>query len=307
MTTAERYALRERLRTATGSVPPVPIMPEAIFGKSRLVITHEASGYTIVFDAEGALTSWLSDSLVHGSRGLTVPAASLGSWSEKRDRAVAEAAQSSGDEGVNDVQSSGDYDWTYTTQYDGADACDTGGADSGQPLPWRTHEGDGIDIGLLRRRDEPILLFTDLPFYSDDLHDHGDSALRLRLRVMPSCFFILHRHYLRVDGVLIQQRDARYFHKFGRDCVLRARRLAKAPLPPLQLLAPAPTPPATGGATDAGSGGGMGGADVAGLVGPSGSPVGVGGEALPDEARASEILAAAPAELDVVEEMRLVH
>ena len=68
---------------------------------------------------------------------------------------------------------------------------------------------------------------------SDDCGEHGESALTARLRVMPDCFFVLLRHHLRVDGVVVKQRDARFFHRFGAGAVLREQRLAEAPLPPL--------------------------------------------------------------------------
>lgn len=40
-------------------------------------------------------------------------------------------------------------------------------------------------------------------------------------RVMPECFFILLRLYLRVDGVLVRMIDTRFYHEFGQPCVLR--------------------------------------------------------------------------------------
>ena len=78
-------------------------------------------------------------------------------------------------------------------------------------------------MDLLRRRDVPIMHFVDLPLYEDDLGDNGDSVMRLRLRVMPSCFLLLLRHALRVDGLLIRHHETRIFHKFGLPHVLRAR------------------------------------------------------------------------------------
>ena len=97
-----------------------------------------------------------------------------------------------------------------------------------------------MDMALLRRRDVPILHFVDLPLYEDDLGDNGESMVRLRLRVMPNCFLLLLRHALRVDGVLIRHHDTRIFHKFGSTNVLRARRLAEAPLQPLRKPEPLP-------------------------------------------------------------------
>ena len=46
--------------------------------------------------------------------------------------------------------------------------------------------------------DGPILHFVDLTLYEDDLGDNGESVVRLRMRVMPSCFLLLLRHALRV-------------------------------------------------------------------------------------------------------------
>ena len=97
---------------------------------------------------------------------------------------------------------------------------------------WRPHDGPGLDMQLLTKR-EQILWSADLPLYEDMLHDHGVSSLRVRVRVMPSCFLVLLRHNLRIDGVLIQQKEVRIFHKFGSDVVLRSHRTARKALPPL--------------------------------------------------------------------------
>ena len=99
---------------------------------------------------------------------------------------------------------------------------------------WKEHKGSGFDMALLRRCDVPIVHYVDLPLYEDELDDSGSSVVRLRLRVMPSCFLVLLRHALRVDGVLVRHHDTRYFHKFGTPLVLRDRRLAEAPLAPLR-------------------------------------------------------------------------
>ena len=53
----------------------------------------------------------------------------------------------------------------------------------------------------------------------------------MRVRVMPSCFLVLLRHNLRIDGVLIQQKEVRIFHRFGDGKVIRSQRTARMPLP----------------------------------------------------------------------------
>ena len=55
----------------------------------------------------------------------------------------------------------------------------------------------------------------------------------MRIRVMSSCFLVLLRHNLRVDGVFVHQHDVRLFHKFGSGVVLRSSRTARTDLAPL--------------------------------------------------------------------------
>ena len=77
-----------------------------------------------------------------------------------------------------------------------------------------------IDYDLLRRTDLPILFFTSIDLFEDDLHDSGVSKVVCKARVMEPCFFVLVRHILRVDGVRLQIRDTRHFHKFGNPVIV---------------------------------------------------------------------------------------
>ncbi len=43
----------------------------------------------------------------------------------------------------------------------------------------------------------------------------------VRCRVMPLCFLVLLRFWMRVDNVIIRVRDTRIYHEFGWDYVLR--------------------------------------------------------------------------------------
>lgn len=47
-------------------------------------------------------------------------------------------------------------------------------------------------------------------------------------RVMPDCFFVLARFFLRVDGVLLRIYDARYYHSFDSKVVVRERSTREA-------------------------------------------------------------------------------
>jgi type 2A phosphatase activator TIP41 len=174
------------------------------------------------------------------------------------------------------------------------DAQQEGSTREGPPKPvWREHTGSGLDMELLRRRDVPILHFEDFPLYEDDLHDFGDSVVRVRLRVMPSCFFVLLRHSLRVDGLLIRQHDTRLFHKFGTPHLLRARRLGEASLEPIPKvkLSDAPDPPNAARPNAA---------PWAATMAPLGSAL------LPDEQKAAERLAMLPPVSESVDELLLV-
>ena len=78
----------------------------------------------------------------------------------------------------------------------------------------------GIDYDLLRRR-EPILWFEEVCLFESELDDNGSSALTAKVRVMPSCFFVLLRFVLRIDTVLLRIVDTRLFHRFGDSHVVR--------------------------------------------------------------------------------------
>ena len=183
------------------------------------------------------------------------------------------------------------------------EACTVDGGTKGEAAAesqWTAHKGSGLDMALLRRRDVPILHFVDFVLYEDDLGDNGESVVRLRLRVMPTCFLLLLRHALRVDGLLIRHHDTRIFHKFGTPHVLRTRRLAEAPLEPvrkpdlsdkpnkLDKLDVAPVPPWCATATV-----------------PASRLASLGSSSLPDEQQAAEKLALLSPKSESLEELLL--
>ena len=103
--TTERETLTKRVEEACEGLS-VPALPEAIFGKNRLTVTHEASGRAFHFDAQGAITCWLRESDTNGSGGVRVISANLSSWKQ-----VFDAEQAIG--------GTADYDWTFSTNYCG--------------------------------------------------------------------------------------------------------------------------------------------------------------------------------------------
>lgn len=81
----------------------------------------------------------------------------------------------------------------------------------------RSAPTSGIEYDLLRVNDVPILFYDEIILYQDDLEDCGEVVFEAKLRVMPHCWFLLSRMFLRVDGVLLRIRDNRFFHRFGTD------------------------------------------------------------------------------------------
>ncbi|GIL82295.1 hypothetical protein Vretimale_7260 [Volvox reticuliferus] len=67
-----------------------------------------------------------------------------------------------------------------------------------------------IDRGLLMERD-PILFYSEVPLYESDLDDNGVCSLTVKLRVMPRCWLVLLRLWIRVDGSLVRLRETRLF------------------------------------------------------------------------------------------------
>lgn len=72
----------------------------------------------------------------------------------------------------------------------------------------------GLNWDLLRDRTLPILFFHNFDMLEDDLHDHGVVKSSVRIRAMPTAFFILHRHFIRIDHYRIWIRDVRIFHQY---------------------------------------------------------------------------------------------
>lgn len=80
---------------------------------------------------------------------------------------------------------------------------------------WEASE-EGLDRAMLMARD-PILLWDEVPLYESELDDNGVSQLRVKVRVMPRCWYVLLRFFLRVDKVLVKLRETRLFCPFSND------------------------------------------------------------------------------------------
>ncbi|XP_057493411.1 TIP41-like protein isoform X1 [Actinidia eriantha] len=169
-------------------------LPEMVFGDSSLVLKHVNSGTKIHFNAFDALTGWKQEALPP----VEVPAAAKWKFRSKPFQQVIL-----------------DYDYTFTTPYCGSETVEINaelrrGATSRQgncSLYWEECKEE-IDVAALASK-EPILFYDEVILYEDELADNGVSLLTVKVRVMPSSWFLLLRFWLRVDGVLMRLRDTR--------------------------------------------------------------------------------------------------
>ncbi|XP_062176960.1 TIP41-like protein [Alnus glutinosa] len=175
-------------------------LPEMVFGESCLVLKHVNSGTKIHFNAFDALTGWKQEALPP----VEVPAAAKWKFRSKPSQEVIL-----------------DYDYTFTTPYCGSETTEIDTEERGRgeisqeacSLQWEECE-EQIDVVSLASK-EPILFYDEVVLYEDELADNGVSLLTVKVRVMPSCWFLLLRFWLRVDGVLMRLRDTRMHCIFG--------------------------------------------------------------------------------------------
>ena len=123
------------------------------------------------------------------------------------------------------------YDWTFASPYAGSiiqtheeSIGDTSSriSDINNRTKWRPLSQSLIPFHLLQDTSQPILLYDDISLFEDDLHDNGDVSLNIKLRVMPYCWYVLLRLFVRVDHVCLKIREVRMFCYFGKaDPTLR--------------------------------------------------------------------------------------
>ncbi|KAI8925360.1 TIP41-like family-domain-containing protein [Entophlyctis helioformis] len=197
-------------------------LPEMLFGNNRLAIEHRC-GLLVSLDAVSALAR--VDNRPEAADRIKVACAAQ--WSKN---------SSNTHEKIRDIIKP--YDWTYSTEHRGlvtvvGKAAREGGngngieGESGAQLEMVPSDV-GINIQQLLKP-EPILFYDELVLFEDELADNGVALLSLRVRVMPSCFLVLQRFFLRVDGVMFRVIDTRYYHEFGSDVLIREFHSREAP------------------------------------------------------------------------------
>lgn len=169
----------------------MPHMPDMVFPNNILTLRHE-NGALLQFDA--------LDALKRVSNGkIDVQLACAEAWKESRLESNSEYLE----------EKIKPFDWTFTTDY------------MGTMTNFDVEEtSERIDVDKLKQR-EKILFYHDLTLFEDELHDNGIAACSVKIRVMPSSFFVLLRYFLRIDNVMLRIHDTRLYHEFGKDFLLR--------------------------------------------------------------------------------------
>ncbi|KAJ4837464.1 TIP41-like protein [Turnera subulata] len=170
-------------------------LPEMVFGDSTLVLKYVSTGAKIHFNAFDALIGWKKEALPP----VEVPAAAKWKFRSKPFEQVIL-----------------DYDYTFTTPYCGSETIENVNGEeleTKSSLVWEDCK-EQIDVVALASK-EPILFYDEVVLYEDELADNGVSLLTVKVRVMPSSWFLLLRFWLRVDGVLMRLRDTRMHCSFA--------------------------------------------------------------------------------------------
>jgi len=208
------------LRTAYEERLKIPQFPEMIFHENVIKIRHKVGGWGISFSTLDAMKLIDAYNLPEG-----IKVASTESWRASRQ-----------DCEFIDKEVVKPFDWTFTTEYRGTV--------EGEEFAALIEETDErIDLERLKVK-EKILFYDDVCLYEDELGDNGSSMLSVKIRCMPTSFFLLMRFFLRVDDVLVRIIDTRLYHVAGtqhflREFVFKEERIEKLQhLPPHLLTNP---------------------------------------------------------------------
>ena len=170
----------------------IPALPEMCFGDTKLEVKH-SQGFGISFNAMDALRRV-------DNKHDTMKVAYAAEWLQ--DRAGVQVSK----------EVPNPFDWTYTTDFQGTIIQ--------EELVKVGETSDRIDMEKLKRH-EKIHFYQSMVLFEDELADNGIAKLTVKMRVMPSSFFILVRFFLRVDDVLIRMNDTRVYHEAGTNFILQ--------------------------------------------------------------------------------------
>ncbi|KAB7497040.1 TIP41-like protein [Armadillidium nasatum] len=195
---------KNKIWTLYESELKLPSVPDMVFAKNKMIIEHENGG-KIEFNALDALKQV-------GDSPHDIEVAHAKVWQEARSEC----------EFSKKVVKN--YDWTFSTSYSGTlckplVSCDT---------------DERINLEKLKIPEE-ILFYKEIFLYEDELDDNGCTRCTVKVRVMPSGFFVVLRHYLRVDHVLIRVNDTRLYHEKGKEGILQETSSRHSPMNKLKV------------------------------------------------------------------------
>eukprot|EP00980_Cylindrotheca_fusiformis_P029976 scaffold24130_cov142-Cylindrotheca_fusiformis.AAC.6 len=193
-------------------------LPEMVFPAAHVVLQSSSSSpsnhdVTITWNAMSALSEWsqahqqipMGDGMEH--RGVSVLQASAASVWKRHQKNHADDDHSN-KQTINSTEFH--YDWTYSTPFCGSVV----GLLEDQEQEWKPLDASGMPMHLLKDQSVPILYFDQIVFMEDDLHDNGLMQYSAKLRVMPTCAYVLSRLFVRIDQVLIRVRECRFLVAF---------------------------------------------------------------------------------------------
>ena len=179
------------------------ILPEMVYPIAHVAL--EGHGIWLSWDATDCLREWASNhshiainatsEIMHN--GVSVMKSKDAKLWEQRIR-----QQQKGD--MNDASAAFHYDWTYSSPFS---VKMEGGS-------WVELEESGMRMDLLTDQNAPILFFDEIVLYEDDLHDNGHVQYSIKLRIMPTCAYILARLWVRVDQVVVRVKETRVLVDF---------------------------------------------------------------------------------------------
>lgn len=190
-------------------------LPAMLFDQSLLKLSHHSHVGTNLHTTSGEGRFHLTFNAVNALRmvGTTDPNIKV--------KVAAQWASNKARDDVEIMTLTHASDWTFSTKYGGT--INVTGKFGGIKSSSTVDLSDvvGVDYDALRDTSLPILFSSEVILFEDELDDNGTASYKVRIRVMPSFFFVLARFFLRVDDVLIRIYDTRYFHRFGSPLIVR--------------------------------------------------------------------------------------
>ncbi|KAL7578772.1 hypothetical protein ACA910_015999 [Epithemia clementina (nom. ined.)] len=175
-------------------------LPEMVFPTAHVAL--EGHGFWLSWDVLDAMEDWArahSEIPVNSReshKGVSVLKSKDAKLWEKKQAAIKNESSTN--------SSVFHYDWTYSTPF-------AGKMEGGE---WVELDESGMRLELLTDTSIPILFFDEITLFEDDLHDNGQVLFTVKIRVMPSCAYVLARLWLRVDHVVVRVRETRLLVDF---------------------------------------------------------------------------------------------